>query len=256
MSRSHIAPTSFHPPIEVSHVFDNLIESKKKPSKTLGQSIISLAVHALVIFGVIQATGAVAEEIANKPIDTTMVFLKPPEPPPPPPPEQPRPQDVVVSANPPPKGFQTVVPPDQIPKEIPPVNLSEKPFDPKDFSGKGVEGGIATGVVGGTGPVKIDAEVFVADQLDDPVTPISQPAPRYPPVLQSAGITGRVEVQFVVDTTGRPEMSQFKILSSSHKAFEEPAREVIAKSVFKPARFRGQAVRQLVQQAMSFKLGG
>jgi len=131
-------------------VFENLIESKAKGTRTIGQTVMSVLVHGLVIFGAVKATQGVAETIKNRPVDTTMVFLKPP-PPPPPPPDQP-PPDVIVSANPPPKGFQTVVAPTDIPKDIPPIDLNEKPFDPKDFTGKGVEGGIATGVVGGTGP--------------------------------------------------------------------------------------------------------
>jgi TonB family protein len=234
-------------------VFENLIESKQKGQKTLGQTVLSVLVHAAVIFGAVKATQGVAETINDKPVDTTMVFLKPPEPPPPPP-EQP-PPDVVVSANPPPKGFQTVVAPTDIPKDIPPVDLSEKPFDPKDFTGKGVEGGIATGIVGGTGPVNVSGEVFLEAQLDDPVQPISIPTPRYPPVLQSAGIAGSVDLQYVVDTTGHAEANSFKVLKTTHQEFVEPAKEAILKGVFKPAKFKGQPVRQLVQQRISFKVG-
>jgi protein TonB len=232
-------------------VFENLIESKPKASRTLGQSVLSVIVHVGLIFGAVKATQGVAESIANRPIDTTMVFLKPP-PPPPPPPDQP-PPDVIVSQNPPPKGFQTVVAPTDIPKDIPPIDLNEKPFDPKDFTGKGVEGGIAAGIVGGTGPVT--GEVFLEAQLDDPVQPISIPTPRYPPVLQSAGIAGAVDLQYVVDTTGHAEPGSFKVLKTTHPAFVEPAKEAIAKGVFKPAKFKGQAVRQLVQQRISFKVG-
>ncbi len=234
-------------------MFENLIESKQKGQKTLGQTVLSVLVHAAVIFGAVKATQGVAETINDKPVDTTMVFLKPPEPPPPPP-EQP-PPDVVVAANPPPKGFQTVVAPTDIPKDIPPVDLSEKPFDPKDFTGKGVEGGIATGIVGGTGPVNVSGEVFLEAQLDDPVQPISIPTPRYPPVLQSAGIAGSVDLQYVVDTTGHAEANSFKVLKTTHQAFVEPAKEAILKGVFKPAKFKGQPVRQLVQQRISFKVG-
>jgi periplasmic protein TonB len=232
-------------------VFENLIESKPKGSRTVGQSILSVLVHGGLIFGAVKATQGVAETIKNRPVDTTMVFLKPP-PPPPPPPDQP-PPDVIVAANPPPKGFQTVVAPTDIPKDIPPIDLNEKPFDPKDFTGKGVEGGISTGVVGGTGPVT--GEVFLEAQLDDPVQPISIPTPRYPPVLQSAGIAGAVDLQYVVDTTGHAEPNSFKVLKTTHPAFAEPAKEAIAKGVFKPAKFKGQAVRQLVQQRISFKVG-
>lgn len=232
-------------------MFENLIESKPKKKKSLGQTFVSLVVHAAVIFAAVKVTAGAAETIKDIVADTTMVFLKPP-PPPPPPPDQP-PPDVIVSANPPPKGFQTVVAPTDIPKDIPPIDLSEKPFDPKDFTGKGVEGGIAAGIVGGTGPVT--GEVFLEAQLDDPVQPISIPTPRYPPVLQSAGIAGRVELQYVVDTTGHAEPASFKVLKTSHPAFVEPAKEAISKGVFKPARFKGQPVRQLVQQAISFKVG-
>jgi protein TonB len=232
-------------------VFENLIESKQKGTRTIGQTVLSLLVHGGLIFGAVKATQGVAETIKNRPIDTTMVFLKPP-PPPPPPPDQP-PPDVIVSQNPPPKGFQTVVAPTDIPKDIPPIDLNEKPFDPKDFTGKGIEGGIAKGVVGGTGPVT--GEVFLEAQLDDPVQPISIPTPRYPPVLQSAGIAGSVDLQYVVDTTGHAEPGSFKVLKTTHPAFSEPAKEAISKGVFKPAKFKGQAVRQLVQQRISFKVG-
>ncbi|MGI9040022.1 MAG: TonB family protein [Gemmatimonadales bacterium] len=235
-------------------MFENLIESKPKAKKSVGQTLMSLVIHGLVIFGAVKVTTGAAETIKDIVADTTMVFLKPPPPPPPPPPDQP-PPDVVVAQNPPPKGFQTIVAPTDIPKDIPPIDLSEKPFDPKDFTGRGVEGGIASGIVGGTGPVVVTGEVFLEAQLDDPVRPISIPTPRYPPVLQSAGIAGRVELQYVVDTTGHAEPRSFKVLKTTHPAFVEPAKEAIAKGVFKPAKFKGQAVRQLVQQAISFKVG-
>jgi periplasmic protein TonB len=232
-------------------VFENLIESKPKAKKSVGQSFVSLVVHAAVIAAAVKVTAGVAESSKNRVTDTTMVFLKPP-PPPPPPPDQP-PPDVVVAANPPPKGFQTVVAPTDIPKDIPPIDLNEKPFDPKDFTGKGVEGGIAAGMVGGTGPVS--GEVFLEAQLDDPVQPISIPTPRYPPVLQSAGIAGSVDLQYIVDTTGHAEPNSFKVMKATHPAFAEPAKEAIGKGVFKPAKFKGQPVRQLVQQRISFKVG-
>jgi len=232
-------------------MFENLIESKPKKNRTWAQAVMSVAVHGVVIFLAVQATAGAAEVIEGILADTNFTFLKPPEPPPPPPPQE-VPPDAIVTVNPPPQGFQTIMPPDKIPTTIPPVNLNEK-FNPDDFSGRGVAGGIAAGVIGGTGPV-LQEETYLQEQVDDPVRPISQPQPRYPPVLQQAGITGRVELQFVVDTTGHAEPRSFKVLRSSNKAFEEPAREAIMKSVFRPARIRGQAVRQLVQQAMAFSI--
>jgi protein TonB len=234
-------------------MFENLIESQPKRFKSFGQSVLSLVLHVALGYGAIVATAGAAEQIKDIIQDTTMLFLRPADPPPPPPPPNTPPPDVVVTQNPPPMGFQTVMPPTEIPQDIPPVNLTER-FDARDFSGKGVEGGIATGVVGGSGPVST-TETFVEAEVDDPVRPLNIPRPKYPPVLQQAGIAGSVDVQYVVDTLGRAEPASWKVLRSTNKAFEDPAREAIMDGRFKPARIRGQAVRQLVQQRISFTIG-
>lgn len=233
-------------------MFENLIESKQKKFSSMKQTVMSAVFHVVLIFAAVKATTGAAEQLREILQDTTMVFLKPPEPPPPPPPPE-IPPDAIVTANPPPQGFQTVIPPTDIPKEIPPVNLNEK-FNAADFSGKGVEGGIAAGIVGGTGPVDTQAETYLEAEVDDPVAQVNIPRPRYPPVMQQAGIAGYVDVQYVVDTTGHAEARSWKVIKSSNKAFEEPAREAIMKGVFKPARIRGQAVRQLVAQRISFNI--
>jgi protein TonB len=231
-------------------MFENLIESKPRKVRTFKQQAASLILHLVLGYGAITATKGAAETLTKVLQDTTAIFLKAPEPPPPPP-EQP-PPDMVVSANPPPLGFQTVMPPTEIPKDIPPVNLNEK-FNAADFSGKGVEGGIATGVAGGTGPVT--GETFLQTEVDDPVQQVNIPKPRYPPVLQQAGVSGFVEATYVVDTLGHAEPASWKVLRSSNQQFEAPARESIMKGVFKPARIKGAAVRQLVQQRISFNIG-
>jgi protein TonB len=229
-------------------MFETLIESKPQGFKAFRQSAVSLVLHVAFIFLAIKATSGAAETLREILQDTNLVFLKAPEPPPPPPPPPP---DALVQAAPPPQGFQTVLPPTEIPKDIPPVNLTER-FDARDFSGKGIEGGIAAGVIGGTGPVT--TETFLAEEVDDPVRPIRQLQPKYPPVLQQAGIAGSVEAQYVVDTVGKAEPQSWRVLRSTNKAFEEPAREAIMGSLYKPARIRGQAVRQLVQQRISFTI--
>lgn len=235
-------------------MFENLLESGAKRQNTLGQTIMSVIVHVVLIFGAIQATRGAAAVVQAIVQDTTMMFLTQAPPPPPPPPVE-LPPDAIVTANPPPQGFQTVMPPTEIPTTIPPVNLSER-FDARDFSGKGVEGGIATGVVGGVGPVPtVTGETYLVEQVDDPVEPINIPRPRYPPVLQQAGVSGRVEVEYVVSTEGKAEPASFRILSSTNRQFEEPAREAIMRATFRPARVRGQPVRQLVRQAITFNIG-
>lgn len=235
-------------------MFEHLIESQPKKERSVGQTIVSVVLHTVLIFGAVKATQGAAETVARIIQDTTAMFIKPPEPPPPPPPDRP-PPDVIVSNNPPPQGFQTIMPPDKIPTEIPPVNLNEK-FDAKDFSGKGVEGGIARGIIGGTGPVGdvISGETFTQDQVDDPVQYLSGADPVFPPALRAAGLGGRVTLQFVVGTDGRVEAASVKVMSSTNKAFEEPAIAAIRRARFKPAKMRGNPVRQLVQQAIAFEI--
>jgi protein TonB len=230
-------------------MFDNLIESKPKKVRTWKQQAVSIVLHLVVGYAAIKATAGAAEELTKVLQDTTNFVLS--TPPPPPPPEAP-PPEAIVTANPPPLGFQTVMPPTEIPKDIPPVNLNER-FNAADFTGKGVEGGIAAGVAGGTGPVT--GETFLQDQVDDPVQVISKVQPRYPPVLQQAGVSGYVEATWVVDTTGHAESNSWRVLKSTNAQFEAPAREAIMKALYKPARIRGAAVRQLVQQRISFNIG-
>jgi periplasmic protein TonB len=231
-------------------MFENLIESKPKKVRTWKQQAVSVVLHVVIGYVAITATKGAAEELTKVLQDTTNFLLATP-PPPPPPPEAP-PPEAIVTANPPPLGFQTVMPPTEIPKDIPPVNLNER-FNAADFTGKGVEGGIAAGVAGGTGPVT--GETFLQDQVDDPVQVISKVQPRYPPVLQQAGVSGYVEATWVVDTTGHAESNSWRVLKSTNAQFEAPAREAIMKALYKPARIRGAAVRQLVQQRISFNIG-
>jgi hypothetical protein len=232
-------------------VFDTLIESKPKKQRTAGQTVFSLIIHGLLIAGAIKVTAGAAERLEEQLADTTMVFLTPPEATPPPP--EPPPEDVVVSANPPPKGFQTIVAPQEIPTEIPPVNLNERALDPRDFTGKGVEGGIAAGVVGGTGPVEI-GQTFLEAQVDDPPLLI-QPGPQvFPPAMKTAGIPGKVTMQYIVDVTGHVEPNSFKVLATTHQAFVEPTKQMLLKSLFKPGKVKGTPVRVLVQQVINFTI--
>jgi outer membrane biosynthesis protein TonB len=61
----------------------------------------------------------------------------------------------------------------------------------------------------GTAPIGA-VEVRTADSVDDPVRVIEQPPLRYPPTLAQAGITGRVELEYVVDTSGRAEPASLR----------------------------------------------
>jgi periplasmic protein TonB len=78
--------------------------------------------------------------------------------------------------------------------------------------------------------------------------------PRYPSMLQSAGVDGNVRAQFVVDTLGRVEQGSFRALDSTHDLFTASVREALARARFTPAEVGGRKVRQLVEQTFTFTI--
>jgi len=222
-------------------VFDNLIESKKKSNrrKLFGVGFVSLTIHTAVIAAAVIATLHAGQTDNSVRVDTALVFIeqqqqqKPPE-------QQPVQLDVPL------KGFQTVVAPDVIPTNLPPVNLQEK-FDPKDYSGSGVEGGLATGMVLGN-------DVFMEAIVEEKPSVLSGPIPVYPELLKQAQIQGRVLVQAVIDTLGRAELNSVKILQSPNPGFDQSARQYVLKALFRPARVHGRAVRVLINIPIDYKI--
>jgi TonB family protein len=95
---------------------------------------------------------------------------------------------------------------------------------------------------------------FTSEQVDDPVQYIGAPLPRYPDSLKAARIEGRVILRYIVGTDGRVEGGSVQVLSSTRKEFEEPAIEAIRQSTFRPAKLKGVAVRQMVEQVVRFTL--
>jgi len=239
-------------------VFDNLVESNRRGRRDVKGTIMgmftSTVFQAALMVAMVYATNRVAEEVQKVNIDTIMLSLDQPEKPPEEkPPEEAPP--VVTSLNPPPRGFQVLTAPVDIPTEIPPVNLQER-FDPRDYSGVGVEGGVFSGVEGGTGPVVDLAQVFAEAVVDEVPERISCPVPEYPRMMQQANIEGQVLLQFVVETDGHVKGENIEVLNASHKAFEGPARDMISKCLFRPGRVRASPVRVLVQMPIVFNLQG
>lgn len=216
-----------------------LIESQRKPyGKGFLGGFISLLFHTAVIAAVVYATMSASHGDVRTQIDTTLVMVAPEaERQTPPPPAL----DVAL------KGFQTVVVPAVIPTTIPQIDLQQR-FDPRDFSGVGVEGGRADGVV--TDPTTVWTEALV-DEI--PIL-LAAPPPAYPPLLRQAGISGRVVLQAVLDTNGRAEPASIKVVTTSHAGFERPGREWMLKALFRPARARGRAVRVLVNLPLDFTI--
>jgi protein TonB len=131
---------------------------------------------------------------------------------------------------------------------LPDIDLSKKVTDEADFSGKGVAGGTSKGVVGGTAD-----QTYFEFQVEKTVGG-GQVSLRYPDMLRSASVEGEVLAQFVVDTTGRVDMSTFKVLKSTHDLFAQAVKQALQSARYSPAEIGGRKVRQLVQQPFTFAL--
>ncbi len=231
-------------------MFDNLIESRRKRDwrTMLGNSVWSIVFHVVAITLAVYATLHAGQQVAEKIHQVTMTMAEPEKP------KQEPPKEQVAQVAPPPKGFQTLSIPTSIPVDIPPPSQTSN-FNAADFSGVGTEGGVSTGVVGGTGPVVTDQPYLEAVVEERPEAILSTCiSPRYPAILQQAGIQGSVLAEFIIDTLGRVERGSFKVVNSSHPLFDGPARDAIMSCRYKAGRISGRAVRVRVQQPVNFSI--
>jgi protein TonB len=97
-------------------------------------------------------------------------------------------------------------------------------------------------------------EVREATSVDSPVEVLASGPVPYPPLLRQSGVEGVVELEFVVDTSGRAEPRSVEVVRPARPEFEAAARRAVVESRFRPARLGGQAVRQRVRQRITFRL--
>jgi protein TonB len=233
-------------------MFDNLIESKPRKQKNAGITMTSLILHIGIISLAVYATasaGVASEKARQENIKFVevpkQVEVKKEEPPPP----------KQVAVVPPPKGFQVLRAPVEIPIKIPEIDLTKRPTDEADFSGKGVAGGIGKGVAGGT-PIDLAGnQTYFEFQVEKPAAAVPGTiSPAYPEALRSAGVEGEVRLQFVVDTTGRVEMSSVRVERATNELFAAAARAAVPRMRFYPAEIGNRRVRQLVVQPITFQI--
>jgi periplasmic protein TonB len=236
-------------------MFDNLIESRASKQKRAGGTFASTVIHAILISGAVMGTLHAKEELEKpKAEKVEFVQVKKDEPPPPKEEVKPPPPEVVMKA-PPPKGFQVLTAPIKIPDVLPDIDLKKSVTNEEDFTGKGVAGGFAKGVVGGTPQPVNENQTYFEFQVEKQVQPApGNPNPRYPDMLRSANVEGEVLAQFVVDTTGKADMREFKVLKSTHDLFTNAVRSTLPQMKFYPAEVGGKKVKQLVQMPFQFSL--
>ena len=237
-------------------MFNTLLESKAKTEVDAGGKMMSIVLHTVLILLAVLATANAGQKVIEQREEKVEFLEVKQDEPPPPEPETPKeaPPPDAVAAPPPPKGFQVLTAPVDIPTVIPDIDLTREVTREEDFSGRGVQGGIASGVVGGTGVVQQDQPYFDFQVEKVAMAAPGNTAPRYPDVLRSANQEGTVLVTFVVDTNGRADMSTFRVIESPHDLFTDAVRKHLPSMRYYPAETGGRKVKMWVQQPFSFTL--
>ena len=233
-------------------MFSRLPESKPQAQKRGGGFVVSTAVHGVLIALAVRATTLTATP-PEPPTIRPVIFLPP----------QPEPRTVPPSAMPTaPHTNQLAVPsapptpfiaPVDIPTTIPDPGTMTVPVAEDAFRQLGGSSRLGDGPASPV-PNVSDGQPLTERYVDRPVVALPGTSPRYPSLLQSAGVEGDVRAQFVVDTLGRVEPGSVRILESAHENFSQAVRDALVRARFVPAEAGGRKVRQLVEQPFNFKL--
>jgi len=226
-------------------MLETLLESKLERKRSAGGAIVSVSAHAALIAAALYATAQARVQPAEFRETIRPVYF----------PRRPLP---VQSTSPATSGQRHVeghrlifVAPN-IDMKIPSVDINNEVSKPGDFNPGIIASPSNGGQQGGEGS---GAAPFRADQVEKQVGVVAGSAPpRYPEVLRSSGVEGKVIAQFVVDEQGRAEEGSLRFVRSDNQLFEDAVRVALVRMRFIPAEIGGVKVRQLVQMPFVFTL--
>lgn len=113
--------------------------------------------------------------------------------------------------------------------------------------------GVPWGTIDGETLNATRPSVISVNSLDRTPMVRAQETPRYPDSAKKEGLTGTVDVEFIVGPAG--DVRNVQILSATNPVFEEPTRRAISKWRFEPGRKDGQVVSFRMRQPITFSLG-
>jgi periplasmic protein TonB len=236
-------------------MFSRLPESNAPRQRRTGGLVVSTAMHVVLIALAVRATMLTAAPRPKVDVVPPPVYVErgPARPKTPPPVRRTAP----TTSTPTVPAFPTIELPapvitSDVPVTLPDagamIRVDEAFGGPSRFSGR-------DSVVVGGAPNAAPGEPLSAPYVDKVVVALPGTAtPRYPSMLQSAGVEGDVHARFVVDTLGRVESGSVRVLDATHDQFEAAVRTALTRARFKPAEAGGHKVRQLVEQTFTFRI--
>jgi hypothetical protein len=125
--------------------------------------------------------------------------------------------------------------------------LSQSPFFPLD-SNQTVERAFAVPAW----PESV-LNAYLADDVAKTAAYLpDQPRPRYPDRMRTSGHVGLVRARFVIDSTGRADMSTFQVIASDDRSFTDAVSSTVSRSRYLPAERDGHKVAQVCDIAVDF----
>ena len=228
-------------------MFTTLIESRRTRERRLGGTTVSVLAHAAVItLGVYVTAQATEAPVVDTP-ETPIYIPAPPETP-----RKtlhPRSRDDVherQSWN----ERESPIPPIDIPDHLPPIDLTREITNDRVFRTTGST--LGTNSVDDGARSDVDHPYFESQVEKPALARDGNPSPRYPSMLERSRVEGEVIAQFVVDTTGKADMTTFRILQSNNVLFSAALESVIPRWRFFPAEAGGRKVKQIVQMPVRF----
>jgi protein TonB len=232
-------------------MFTRLPESNARRQRRTGGFVVSTVVHVALIALAVQATGLTAAMQPRQGVVDIPLYT-------PRRPAQPAPRERnfearTSNASGPSVPAPPELPPaitDDIPTTLPEPGAMKVLLDHLFDATRVSMAGQSTGT-----PNVSDGSPLPENLVEKAVTAIPGTAtPRYPSLLQSAGVQGNVRAQFVVDTLGQVEQGSFRVLEATHDLFTAAVRDALGRARFRPAEAGGRKVRQLVEQTFTFSI--
>jgi periplasmic protein TonB len=226
-------------------VFDTLLASPARGAPSTRAVIAALFSHLLLIVAAVTSTAS--PRAGTRPIARDTIRLEITEQVKPVPPR---------GAAPRPSGPEPEIP---RPPRVPDIPLDAPEFQPPvlTFTPLSLPESSRTplGRDPRESPVSRDSSrsVFSTTEVDQLPELAQELHPRYPDALRRAGVSGLVQVQYVVGSDGRVDDRSVRVLASSHPAFLLAALQALRNARFKPARRAGQPAAVLVQQTIRFR---
>jgi protein TonB len=227
-------------------MLETLLESKPKGSRSTAGTIASVTTHTALIAAAVFAT-AQARVQPRVVGETVRAVYFPPSVP-----QVHAPRSAPAAATRPLDGHRMIFVGAHIDIALPPIDITTVVSKPGDFGSASTSAlrpdGVETQAVPYGSP-------FRADQVDRQVGLISGARPpAYPEALRSAGIEGKVLVEFIVDERGQPVQGSIRVVQSDNALFADAVRVALGRLRFTPAEVGGKKVSQLVQMPFVFTL--